>query len=250
LPKTTIFAGVHRGFSPPRAEDIIGNNGGVVELDPERSWNYEFGVRSNPVRGLRLEGTFFRLDYENQIVPASIAGGTGAALTNGGATLQQGIEFGGELDSSAFFTSPHNIFLRSAYTWLPVAEFRGVRYSALSPTTLITGNRLPYVPETLLTTTLGYSHSKGVEAFIENSYISRQFSDDLNLTTTAANGQRGPIGSQSYWNATVNYRVERLKSTFFVTAKNIFDRLYIVDRVRGILPSSPRMVQAGVKINF
>ncbi len=250
LPKTTIFAGIHRGFSPPRAEDIIGNNGGVVELDPERSWNYEFGVRSTPVRGLRLEGTFFRLDYENQIVPASIAGGTGAALTNGGATLQQGFEFSGELDSSVFLTSSHNVFLRSAYTWLPIAEFRGVRYSTLSPTTLITGNRLPYVPETLLTATLGYSHSKGLEAFIENSYISRQFSDDLNLNTTVANGQRGPIGSQSYWNATVNYRVERLKSTFFVTAKNIFDRLYIVDRVRGILPSSPRSVQAGVKINF
>ncbi|MEO5858253.1 MAG: TonB-dependent receptor plug domain-containing protein, partial [Pyrinomonadaceae bacterium] len=53
LPKTTIFAGVHRGFSPPRAEDIISNSGGVVELDSELSWNYEIGIRTNPIKGLR-----------------------------------------------------------------------------------------------------------------------------------------------------------------------------------------------------
>ncbi len=250
IAQTTIFAGVHRGFSPPRAEDIIGNNGGVLELEPERSWNYEFGVRTNPVKGMRFEGTIFRLDYENQIVPASLAGGVGATLTNGGETLQQGFEFSGQFDSSAFFLSEHNIFIRTAYTWLPVAEFRGTRFSSVNATIPITGNRLPYVPEQLLTTSIGYAHAKGFEAFIENNYVSRQFGDDLNTVNPTANGQRGAIPAQTYWNATANYRVEKIKTTFFVTGKNIFDRLHIVDRVRGILPSSPRLVQAGVKVNF
>ena len=40
---------------------------------------------------------------------------------------------------------------------------------------------------------------------------------------TTANGQIGSIPAQTYWNATANYRVEKLKTTFFVTAKNIFD---------------------------
>ncbi|HEX6729920.1 MAG TPA: TonB-dependent receptor, partial [Pyrinomonadaceae bacterium] len=44
VPQFTIFAGVHRGFAPPRTEDVINNaTGGVVELDPELSWNYEVG---------------------------------------------------------------------------------------------------------------------------------------------------------------------------------------------------------------
>lgn len=267
LPRTTIFGGVHRGFSPPRAEDIISNSGGVIELDPERSWNYEVGVRTNPARGLRFEGTFFRLDYENQIVPANLAGGVGSVFTNGGETLQQGFEFTGQIDSSAVFNSRHNVYLRTAYTWLPIADFEGTRISSItSAATLstfcpaarrisitqcdVSGNRLPYAPETLLTTSLGYSHTKGFDAFVENVFIGRQFGDDLNATGTVPNGQLGPITSQTYWNATMNYRVEKIKTTFFVTAKNLFDETYIIDRVRGILPSSPRLIQAGAKVNF
>lgn len=86
--------------------------------------------------------------------------------------------------------------------------------------------------------------------FIENLFVGKQFGDDLNLTTTAANGQRGPINLQSYWNATANYTVERLRSTFFITVKNLTNRTDIVDRTRGILPSSPRLIQGGIHIRF
>lgn len=250
IPRTMVYAGVHRGFSPPRAEDIISNSGGVVELDPEESWNYEFGVRSEPVQGVAISGAFFRLDYENQIVPASIAGGTGAALTNGGETLQQGMEFTGQFDSGRFFESKHNLYVRTALTWLPTAEFSGRRFSSITPSLLITGNRLPYAPKTLVTSSIGYSHPSGLDAFVENVYVGAQFGDDLNTVTPTANGQRGFIAPQSYWNATLNYRVEKWRTTFFVTGKNLLDRIYIVDRSRGILPSSPRLVQAGVHIRF
>ena len=250
LPRTTVFAGVHRGFSPPRAEDVVSNTGSVVELDPEESWNYEFGIRTSPLRGLRFEATAFRMDYENQIVPASLAGGVGATLTNGGETLQQGFEFNGQIDSGSILESRHNFYLRTAVTWLPVAEFRGVRFSSVTPTIAITGNRLPYVPETLLTSSLGYSHPNGFDAFIENVVVGRQFGDHLNTADPPANGQRGAIPAQTYWNATANFTVERWKTTFFVTGKNIFDRTFIIDRARGILPSSPRLIQVGVHVRF
>jgi outer membrane receptor for ferrienterochelin and colicin len=45
--------------------------GGSVDLDAELSWNYELGVRANPRDGLSYEATLFRMDFENQIVPAS-----------------------------------------------------------------------------------------------------------------------------------------------------------------------------------
>ncbi|HMQ02355.1 MAG TPA: TonB-dependent receptor plug domain-containing protein [Pyrinomonadaceae bacterium] len=267
IPGTTLFVGLHRGFSPPRAEDIIGNNGSVVELDAERSWNYEVGARTNFARGVRIEATFFRLDHENQIVPASLAGGVGATLTNGGRTLQQGFEFMGQADTGTVFRSKHNFYIRTAATWLPLAKFQGLRYSSITtPATLdlfcpsdkrisitqctITGNRLPYVPETLLTTSVGYSHTDGFNGSVENVLIGRQFGDDLNSPGVVPNGQIGKIAKQSYWNATANYKVEKWKTAFFVTVKNVFDRTFIVDRVRGILPSSPRLVQAGVNVNF
>ena len=250
---TTLFAGVHRGFAPPRTEDIINNaTGGSIDLDPELSWNYEVGVRSIPRSGLQLEATFFRMDYENQIIPASLAGGVGSALTNGGQTLHQGLEFTGRVDSGALLKSEHNFYLRTAYTFLPTAEFTGTRFSNVSGFSAvgITGNRLPYAPEHLLNANLGYSNPSGLGAFLEAVYVGRQFADDLNTVTPTPDGQRGLIPSFTIWNATGNYRAEGLRTTFFVTVKNVFDRVYIADRSRGILPGSPRLLQAGFKWRF
>jgi Fe(3+) dicitrate transport protein len=169
------------------------------------------------------------------------------------------------------FNTPHNFYFRAAYTFLPVAEFRGERYSSitsnsqllslcqparlqiLSPSSsrcLVTGNRLPYTPKQTLTSSFGYSHPAGIEAFVENVYIGWQFTDDINTTHNLPNGQVGSLGEQTYWNATANYKVEKWKTTFFVTAKNIFDRTFVVDRSRGLLPGIPRLVRGGVKLNF
>lgn len=248
--RLTVFAGVHRGFAPPRTEDIINNaTGGSVDLDSELSWNYEVGVRSLPAKGLQLDATFFRMDYENQIVPASLAGGVGSQFTNGGETLHQGVELTGRLDSATILGSPHNFYLRTAFTYLPVAKFTGTRFSNVGgfSNVSISGNRLPYAPEQLVNFNVGYSHAKGVNTFLEGVYVGRQFGDDLNTVNPTANGQRGAIPSYTVWNATFNYKAEALRSTFFITVKNLFDRTYIVDRSRGLLPSSPRLVQAGIK---
>lgn len=249
----TVFAGAHRGFAPPRTEDVISNStGGVVELDPELSWNYELGFRGLPHRGLRLEATWFRMDYENQIVPASLAGGVGATLTNGGETLQQGLELLTRVDTGILRGSRHNLYFRVAYTWVPTAEFRGARFSSVKgfETVSVTGNRLPYAPEHLLNAAVGYSHPSGVDFFVEAVRIGGQFGDDLNTVAPTPDGQRGLLPGNTTWNATLNYGVESLHSTFFISVKNLLDSTFIVDRSRGILPNSPRLVQAGLKYRF
>lgn len=250
----TVFAGVHRGFAPPRTEDIINNTtGGSVDLDPELSWNYEVGVRTRPFSAMNLEATFFRMDYENQIVPASLAGGVGSTFTNGGKTLHQGVEVTTSLDTTSLLRRRYNFYLRSALTYLPVADFRGIRFSSVPgfSTTSVTGNRLPYAPEHLLTASVGYSHSKGVDAFLEAVYVGSQFGEDLNrIDPINASGQTGRIPSYTIWNATANYKLEKYKTTLFVTAKNLFDRVYIADRARGLLAGPPRGIQAGFKFNF
>ncbi len=251
--KLTVFGGAHRGFAPPRTEDIINNTtGGIVELEPELSWNHEIGLRSLLHSGVRVEATFFRMDYENQIVPASVAGGLGATLTNGGETLHQGLEFNVRIDTGTIIKSAHNVYVHSTYTWLRDAKFTKARlsnipgFSAVS----VTGNRLPYAPEHLLNFSLGYSNPSGLDTLVEAVYVSRQFGDDLNTIDPVPSGQRGLIPSYIVWNATGNYNVESWRATFFVTVKNLFDRTYIVDRTRGLLPSSPRLVQAGLKFRF
>jgi Fe(3+) dicitrate transport protein len=251
--KITLFAGVHRGFAPPRTEDIINNTtGGSIDLDPELSWNYEAGFRSLLHPGVSIEAAYFRMDYANQIIPASVAGGVGAALTNGGETLHQGAELTARLDTGTITKSRHNLYVQTAYTYLPIARFEGARFSNVSgfTTISITGNRLPYAPEHLLNFTVGYSNPSSLEALLEAVHVSNQFGDDLNTIIPSPDGQRGLIASYTIWNATANYNVETMRTTFFVTCKNLLDRTFIVDRARGILPSSPRLVQGGLKFRF
>ncbi len=252
--RLTLFAGMHRGFAPPRTEDIINNTtGGSLDLDPELSWNYEAGFRARPHSAVRMEATFFRMDYSNQIVPASLAGGVGSAFINGGETLHQGIELATALDTSSILRRRYSFYFRTAYTFLPVAEFRGVRFSNVPgfATTSVTGNRLPYAPRQLLNGTFGFSHARELDVFIEGVHVGSQFGEDLNrIDPIARNGQTGLIPSYTIWNATVNYKLEKFRTTLFVTAKNLFDRLYIADRARGILPGPPRGIQGGFKFTF
>ena len=247
--QVTLFAGVHRGFAPPRTEDIISNTGGVVELDPELSWNYEAGLRSALRPGLSLDATVFRMDYENQIVPASLAGGLGATLTNGGATLHQGLELRAQIDSAPITNSAHDVYLRVAYTYLPVAEFTGTRFSSIPGFggASVSGNRLPYAPKQMAVASVGYAYG-ALDARLEAVRTSDQFTDDLNTVAPTPDGQRGLIAGYTVWNAAVNYTIRR--TTVFVTMKNVFNELFIVDRSRGILPGGSRLLQAGIRLGF
>jgi Fe(3+) dicitrate transport protein len=249
---TTVFGGIHRGFAPPRTEDIITNTGGLVDLDPELSWNAEIGFRSTLRPGLTLETTLFRMDYENQVIPASVAGGAGATLTNAGATLHEGLEFGGRADSAALFGTAHNAYVTVAFTSLWEASFSGRRFSSIPAFSAVevSGNRSPYAPETTWTIGTGYLHPRGVEVFIEAVHTAAQFGDDLNSVTPSADGQRGLLPAWTIYNASVNLPVERLRSTFFMAVKNVTGRLYVADRTRGILPGLPRSIQTGLEFRY
>jgi Fe(3+) dicitrate transport protein len=265
----TLFAGAHRGFSPPRNEDIISNTtGGAVELAPERSWNYEVGARWTPRAAWTIDATAFRLDFTNQIVPASVAGGTGAALTSTGQTLHQGLELDvrGELLDRGGFTP----FVQVAGTWVAVARFEGARFayvgagggdvvgkvygeqnSAGSRTQVdVRGNRLPYAPEWTATTTIGVRHTTGADLSLEAVHVGRQFGDAANTAVTVADGQQGVLPASTLWNVAANMPVRPLGVTAFATVKNVFDALVIVDRTRGLLPGMPRLVQFGIERSF
>lgn len=246
------FAGLHRGFAPPRAEDVINNQGGTVDLEPELSWNYEVGARWRKAPEFSMEWTAFQMDYRNQIAPASVAGGIGATLTSAGRTRHRGLEWAGQWGWPRPGGWPHAFSSRVAYTWVPVARFSGPRYSAVPGYggVSVTGNRLPYAPRQLLSASLIYTHRRGATAVVEAVATSSQFSDDLNTLENSWDGQRGLLPGHVLWNATLNHPIPALRGSLFVSAKNLFDRLVIVDRSRGLLPGHPRLVQCGLRWRF
>lgn len=257
-PQYTLFAGVHRGFAPPRTEDLIVTASGAAaatftEVDPEDSWNAEFGLRSTPRPGARLELTFFRNDFNNQIQVGSIAGGSTPLAQ--GETLYEGTELSGRLDSRELAGTRHNFYLQSAWTWLPTADQETpVRQVADGSVVVgsLAGNRLPYAPRHLATTGIGFTHETGVDLRLEAVYTDEQFSDFANTPVAAANGngQVGLIKPSLVFNAAATAPLGRWGASVFVTAKNLLDRDYIVDRTRGIRVGMPLLVQAGVEIVF
>lgn len=267
----TVFAGVHRGFAPPRTEDIISNStGAVVELDSEHSWNYEAGFRTRPAAGVSLEATAFVMDFGNQIIPASVAGGTGATLTGAGRTLHEGIELAVDASARQGLGWRHDVTLSLAYTWLPVAEFRGERYAFIGTDgsdvigkvyadqnaggtrtrVSVTGRRLPYAPRSMLSAALGWASPGGVELRVEAIHLSEQFGDPVNTGATVPDGQQGPVPGVTLWNVAASWLVPGLDVTLFGSVKNVLDELYIADRTRGLLPGSPRWIQLGASRTF
>ncbi|HET9385231.1 MAG TPA: TonB-dependent receptor [Gemmatimonadales bacterium] len=267
----TVFAGAHRGFAPPRTEDIINNNtGDVVELDAEKSWNYELGLRSRVGGGLSVEATAFAMDFANQIIPASVAGGTGATLTSAGETMHQGIELALDASTRGQWGWRHDLSLTVAYTWLPLAEFRGERFAFIgtggsdvvgkvyadqnaggtrSPVS-VTGRRLPYAPRDLVTAALGWAPPAGPELRVEAVRIGEQYGDPVNTVITVPDGQQGVLPAVTLWNVAATWFVPALRVTLFGSVKNVSDEVYIADRTRGLLPGGPRWAQLGISHSF
>lgn len=260
--KITTFFGFHSGFAPPRVEDEVSGTGKPINVGPEKSWNYEFGVRTKPYTGAKLDATLFHADFQQQNAVGSIAGGTTPLAT--GQALYQGVELFGRQDFGALFDSDHNVYFQAAYTWVGTSEmtseFKCLAVDGAIPSACVDGmvpgaqegNRMPYSPKHTLTSTIGYSHPSGFDLHLETVFVGQQFSDFANTPKAAANGngQLGKIDGYVVLNLGSTYHVKPLNTDVFVSLKNMLDEEYIVDRTRGILPGSPRLVQAGFKFNF
>ncbi len=241
----TVFAGVHRGFAPPRTEDIIGGSGTATEVEPEDSVNYELGARGRVGENGSCEVAYFRNDFRRLIAVGSIAGGS-TPLAQGKA-LFQGVEAGGR------YAHPGTgLYGRAAYTWLPTAE-QTTAFTQVVGGAVVAGSaagrRQPYAPEHMLTAALGGERG-GFDASLESVFVGEQFANFSNTRVASADGQSGTVAAYVIWNAAINYEFKPWATTVFVTVKNLFDREYIVDRTRGILVGSPRLVQGGVKYSF
>ena len=237
----TFFTGVHKGFAPPRTEDIISGTGTSTDVGPEESLNFEIGLRAEPMEGISLQAAYFRNDFDRLIAVGSIAGGS-TPLAEGKA-LFQGLELSGQVDL------PFGFYFRPAFTWLPTAEqktpFRQVVGGAIVGGSAA-GNRQPYAPEVTFTGALGYRW-EDFNAQFEIVRVGSQFSDFADTKKPTANGQAGKIGPYTIVNFAANYFFRPTNTTAFVTVKNLTDQTYIADRTRGIQVGMPLQVFGGLK---
>jgi Fe(3+) dicitrate transport protein len=259
LKNTTVFAGVHRGFSPARpSRDLAAIN--VVEVgDDEQgfitrnttkaevSTNYELGARSNYYKGINVESTLFHTVIDDMVVGIADGG-----YRNAGKASMTGLELGGRVDFGTIYDTPHNIYLTGSWTNLFNAQFKSDgllnRDWDNNRGEFNSGDRLPYAPRNVGSLNVGYSHPIGVNFQVGADYISEQKPTPNNFY--ALSGHGGNIPSYTLLNASATLKPVGYKTTFFVSGHNLNDKEYLASRVDGMQVGRGRMIFGGVTYDF
>ena len=250
----TVHAGVHRGFAPPRTSQSIDSTGTDLDLDAERSWNYEVGVRSEPRDWLRYSVTGFLIDFENQVVPANESGGASTTNTNAGETRNVGVEFSAALDLLAALRSrgaraatpscAPKLWLDTAWTWI---ETENVTSGGI-----FEGKELPYAPNWVGHVGLRAELPRyGLTASLWATYVGEQFADQANTVASSADGTLGEIPDHWVLDATLRWRLPRTQTSIFANVGNLLDEDFITSRApRGIFAGARRHVVVGVEMDL
>ena len=240
-PELQFFGSVYKAFSPAQNGDAL-DALTDQQLDAERSVNVELGLRGGNDR-LRYEMAWFRMDFDNQIIPAN--SNSQFQRTNGGATWHQGVELGVELELSASFSATANT------TWVPDAEFDGPRLAANGAIVTADGSRLTYTPEWVANLGLAYTVGS-LRTGLNLHHTGEQYSDVLNTDAIAESVTgffTGRIQSYTLLDISMVYDVsERL--SFSGSVKNLSDKRYIASLRQGIYIGPERSIDAGLRYTF
>ncbi len=262
----TLFAGAHRGFSPPRTKDALIYSDPTLapdqqvpdpvslQLDPERSWNFEVGTRLAPRPWLSFEATGFLMDFTNQITEPSLSAGStaAAALANQGATRHRGVELGGSLDLGKLAGHATSVILEGHYTFSDARFSRDRLIADGSDTVNVNGNVLPYAPRNRAHAALVIDHPAGIRTRFDASFVGRQFSDNFETVAGSANGRIGEIPAFRVYDVTLQYDIPGFRGAILSGGvKNLTDARYIASRrPEGIKVGLPRLVTLGLSYGF
>jgi Fe(3+) dicitrate transport protein len=269
-----LFAGIHRGFAPPRTKDAISNEGVDLQLEAEKSWNSELGARIKAGK-MELEYTLFHMNFSNQIIPVSeSSGGLGTGYINGGATLHRGMELSLLLPLDDFLPEKWGAQLSYTGTWVN-STFSGDRY-VLAKQSInkaqfqdeyvnINGYKTPYAPELTMAVSFIVENAAGWGVRSWLNYTGSQFTDALNTVNVydwidadradpnykyvqgTASGRIGKLDPHVVANVSAWYEHSGTGLGFNIGVKNLFNERYIASRrPQGIRAGMPRFISAGI----
>lgn len=250
IANTTVFAGVHKGFGPPRPSrdlddisDFVGDGGNTLNKTKfEESVNWEIGVRSNYFKGVAFESTLFHTEIDDIVL------GQEGFFGNAGESEHSGLEIAGRVDFGTIYNNPHNFYIVGSYTNVFTSEFS--KDAIFNGDAVEKGKRIPYSPRDIASVSFGYQHPVGLDARIGVDYVSKQFSDVDNTRVEDLSGEEGTIPSYTVLNASVNFKPVGSKATYFLSAYNLGDKEFLISRVDGKVAGRERQVFGGIRYDF
>ena len=231
----STFGGIHKGFAPPGSKEAT---------LPEKSINYELGIRYNK-KSVSGQVIVFMNNYSNLLgTDLEAAGGTGTnEQFNGGAVSTKGVEFQWSCDLlSGFKKSKFGIPLTVTYTYTDArfkndfdSEFEG--WGQVSA-----GDHFPYLANNQFAVIVGLEHRQ----FSIN--LSGRYMDEMR-TVPGEGDILANERTDAYFivDLSLNYRLHA-NITLFSSVTNVTDQVYIVARrPAGLRPGLPRAFNVGLK---
>ncbi len=234
-----LLFGVHQGFSPvpPGQNDLV---------RPEKSWNYEAGVRWAPKR-IRAEIIGFYSDYQNLTNLCTFSSGCVQENLDqqfdGGKARVLGFEAYAESEIKV----RKDLTLPGRLSWTYTDARFTNDFQSADPIfgDVQVGDELPYVPRHQFAASVGVEMPRW-SANLGCTYTSR-------MRELAAQGEPAPgTATDDYFllDASLNVRpVEWL--SIYGLGRNLLDTAYIASRrPYGARPGAPRWFQVGARVDF
>jgi len=170
-----VYAQASQGFRPGGVNQVIGLPAALAAYSSDSLWDYELGIKSTLARGIYLNLTGYRIDWDNIQVSGRTAG-TGSVfglISNAGAARI----WGSEAELTATLAKGLTLSANLGYT--------DSRLSADQVSTVVTaagkkGDRLAYAPQYTMGASLEYLHPLAgpVDAFfhVDTSFVGGSYS--------------------------------------------------------------------------
>ena len=174
-----VYASVGHGFSMPSPEETLLPEGDInKDLQPEKGWQYEAGIRLNLLRNAtQIEATVYQIDLNNLLVTKRLTEDIFTGI-NAGETQHRGIEL--LLKQRIFQLSnfPGNLNLNANYTY---SQNKFIDFTDNDKT--YNGNLLPGIPSHLFQASLVWNPIKPLTIDVRSQYTGEQFINDANTET-------------------------------------------------------------------
>ncbi len=258
-----FFGGIHRGFTPPSSGALkilnfgMGDKSTSLDLDAEKSWNKELGLRGN-FSFLDFELSGFHIGIENLV-----AAGRGTAFNNLGKVNSMGIELVANLSTSKSISFLPDFHITYALLSTEIIEGKirsNVSGSAGSEVS-IDGKELPYAPRHTLTAGFSANYFQALSIRLDLRYVDKVYTDFENIQEEDNVGVSGSVPSYYFFNLSADYQINE-KMRILLTGKNITDEIYIGSRLHsnpgqkqanissGILPGPRKQINIGLEYLF
>ncbi len=254
IPGHRTYATISHGFAPPSLAETLTPEGRInPEIKPEKSWNFEWGIRGQFNRNrIYYDVGLYRM-YVQDLLVAERVGEDAWVGRNAGASLHQGLE--AELHwvinqgnkSATRFLEESSLRTNYAYNHFYFTDF-------IDQDQDHSGKRLPGVPRHVVHTVFYNESTHGLYAYLGLRYVGTMAMNDGNTRFTP---------SYLVSDITFGFRhtfSKRLDVTVFLKTLNLFDHhhpsMILVNAPsfggppRYYYPGLPRHFRTGVSLYF